>query len=104
MDQKALTGGTEFLSKVIVCGSFASGSGILKTVVLPLAGSSQPIVAFLLPENHGLPLGSTHDDQIAFAHKGAGYNLCLNNLELLATTDKPREHLEATFEPPESPL
>src|SRR5687767_3858489 len=47
------------LSNAIVCGSFASGSGILKTVALPLAGSIQPIVAFLLPEYHGRPLASS---------------------------------------------
>lgn len=51
------------------------------------------------PSSFGLAIGSTHDDQIAHAYKGTGYNLCLNNLEALAIEESRPEMLEATFEP-----
>lgn len=54
------------------------------------------------PSNFGLA-GGTHDDHIAHAYRGEGYNLALNNLESLATMEEGAVALEATFEP-ESPI
>lgn len=51
------------------------------------------------PSCYGLPMGSSHDDQIAHSYKAAGYNLCLNNLESLAVKHTTHAPLEATFEP-----
>ncbi len=50
------------------------------------------------PSNMGLS-GGTHDDHIAHAYRGEGYNLALNNLEALATMIEQPQHIEATFEP-----
>lgn len=50
------------------------------------------------PSNFGLA-GGTHDDHIAHAYRGEGYNLALNNLESLAAFQETHEPLEATFEP-----
>lgn len=51
------------------------------------------------PTSWGLHTGSTHDDQIAHSYRGAGYHLCLNNLEALAIYESKPELLEATFAP-----
>lgn len=50
------------------------------------------------PSNFGLS-GGTHDDHIAHAYRGEGYNLALNNLESLASMEDHAEPLEATFAP-----
>src|SRR5919106_4284807 len=44
-----------FLSKTAVCGSLAAGSGILYSVILPVRGSSLPIVPLLFPVYQMLP-------------------------------------------------
>ena len=51
------------------------------------------------PSSFGLPIGSSHDDQIAHSYKGTGYNLCLNNIEALSNMHEHPTYLEATFEP-----
>jgi len=50
------------------------------------------------PSSYGLPIGATHDDQIAHSYKATGYNLCLNNMETLSNLHKQQDILEATFE------
>lgn len=50
------------------------------------------------PANFGLS-GGTHDDHIAHAYRGEGYNLALNNLEAMASLEEKRTPLEATFVP-----
>lgn len=50
------------------------------------------------PSNFGLS-GGTHDDHIAHAYRGEGYNLALNNLESLASLEERSAPLEATFAP-----
>src|SRR5262249_31235203 len=47
-----------FLSKTAVCGSRAAGSGILYSVILPVRGSSLPIVPLLFPVYQMLPCSS----------------------------------------------
>src|SRR5262245_32425002 len=47
-----------FLSKTAVCGSRAAGSGILYSVILPVRGSSLPIVPLLFPVYQILPCAS----------------------------------------------
>lgn len=54
------------------------------------------------PSNFGLS-GGTHDDHIAHAYRGEGYNLALNNLESLAALEKSKPQIEATFAP-EAPI
>ena len=57
------------------------------------------------PASFGLALGSSHDDHVAHAYKGEGYNLALNNLEALATQVQQYDMPEATFAPePRQPL
>src|SRR5262249_57960466 len=46
------------LSKTAVCGSRAAGSGILYSVILPVRGSSLPIVPLLFPVYQMLPCSS----------------------------------------------
>ena len=50
------------------------------------------------PSNMGLS-GGTHDDHIAHAYRGEGYNLALNNLEALAQLHEHTEPLVAEFKP-----
>src|SRR5690606_19323496 len=47
-----------FLSKTAVCGSRALGSGILYSVIMPVRGSSLPMVALPLPVYQMLPCAS----------------------------------------------
>lgn len=51
------------------------------------------------PASYGLPMGASHDDQIAHSYKAAGYQLALNTLESLATHNRAHAPLEATFAP-----
>jgi len=46
-------------SKIRVCGSFASGSGILYSVTAPVFGSSLPIKAPVFPVYQMLPFASS---------------------------------------------
>lgn len=50
------------------------------------------------PSNMGLS-GGTHDDHIAHAYRGEGYNLAMNNLEALAQMTEHVEPLVAEFKP-----
>src|SRR5262245_3479278 len=62
-----------FLSKTAVCGSRALGSGILYSVIVPVRGSSLPIVPLLFPVYQMLPW-SSGVTVWGFAFSGSAYS------------------------------